>query len=182
MLHLFQNAADSMKKEGEGSLGKKVDKLVDQNETIAESILSLVDMIRKLQTKVNSLKDVKIRDQPPSPKASEPTLPPEPKLGGEPELDFPAPPTGIGEPQPKPQPMHRELQFPKSEPIQPPGQVPPLRQPIKPEQGPPPTMPLKPPGQGMPPPPPKDGPVAMPSGSFSDLDIEKPAKKGLFGK
>ncbi|MBL7054404.1 hypothetical protein ISS05_01450 [Candidatus Woesearchaeota archaeon] len=51
MLHLFESAAEGMNKEGEGTVGKKLDKVIDQNKTIAESILSLVDMVREIKQK-----------------------------------------------------------------------------------------------------------------------------------
>lgn len=51
MLLLFQGAAESIKKEGEGPLGSKVDKLISQNEVIAESILNLIDMVKQMKEK-----------------------------------------------------------------------------------------------------------------------------------
>ena len=176
MLHLFESAASGMKKEGEGPLGKKLDKILEQNETIAESILSLSDTIKDIQSKGKEPYIVRQKTQP--------VVPPEPMPRVEPDFSMPPPgferlmPRGPVPTQPTPRgPMHG----------------PPLRQ--GPMSGPPPKpevpMPPVPPGEKIPTPPPgpppmepmpgREGPIPMPTGSFKDLDLEKP-KKGLFGR
>jgi hypothetical protein len=141
MLHLFESAAAGMKKEGEGSLGKKIDKLLKENETIAESILSVADIIKEGKPEEKEPYVVK--------KKAQPTMPPEPMPRFEPNPDFS---------------MAPDFERPKF------------------QRPPTPSMPMQPPGQEpMPPKPGPEGPIPMPTGSFKDLDLEKP-KKGLFGK
>jgi len=154
MLHLFESAASGMKKEGEGPLGKKLDMLLDQQETLAESILSLVDMVKEIQSKEKEPYIVKQKPQP--------IISPEPMPGVEP--DFSMPPPGFERPRmSRPTPPR---QGPPPMPPAPPGEEIPT-----PPSGPPPMEPM--PGG--------EGPIPMPTGSFKDLELGKP-KKGLFGK
>lgn len=81
MLHLFESAAAGMKKEGEGPLGKKLDKLIDQHETIAESILVLRDRIKELQSEEKEPREEKLQ----------PIMPPEPIPGFGPDFSMPKP-------------------------------------------------------------------------------------------
>lgn len=145
MLYLFESAAAGMKKEREGHEGKKLDKILDQHEAIAESILSLFDMVKKIKSKVEDKSEAKprgraknlIRDIENRPPIT--GVPPgrvAPPMPSPPRSDFPVPPLSFEEP--------------------------PMRGPL-------------------PPPPRGQGPVPMPTGSFKDLNLDKP-KKGLFGK
>jgi hypothetical protein len=83
MLHLFESAAAEMKREGEGSIGKKLDTIIEQHETIAESLLSIVDMIKEIQSKEQDVTDSREKRSSAAPQA----LP-----GIEPRPDFSMPP------------------------------------------------------------------------------------------
>jgi len=152
MLYLFESAAAGMKKEGEGPEGRKLDKIIDQHESIAESILSLFDIVKKIKSEIhvnaeerakpNDLaknliggleNEPRISGRPPPIKQAPPPMPPPPRS------DFSVPPPSFEEP-----PMQ--------------GVIPP---------------PLPSGGQG---------PVPMPTGSFKDLNLDLPETKGIPGK
>ena len=105
MLYLFESAAAGMKKEGEGHEGRKLDKIIDQHESIAESILSLFDIVKKIRSEleikdedkakvggraknlINGLENGPRMSGRPSPIRQPPLMPPPPK----PDLSFPPP-------------------------------------------------------------------------------------------
>ena len=150
MLHLFESAATGMKKEDEGHLSRKLDKLIEQNETIAESILSLVDMVKELQSKEKE--PPYIARENPQQFASMPQEPmPEPFPRIESGPDFSMPPNF--DRLRMPAAMQRQSQSSVTPPA--------------------PTMSRREPA--------REGPMPMPTGSFKDLNFEKP-RKGLFGK
>lgn len=99
MLNLFESAAAGMKKEDEGHLGKKLNKVIDQNETIAESILSLVDMINELEAKESYISEK------PQPIAPEPI----PRIQSP---DFSMPPPIFERPRPIPKTQKLRQGFP----------------------------------------------------------------------
>lgn len=188
MLTLFQGAAKSMQKEGEGALGQKLDKVLEQQETLAESILVLIEMVKEIKAQEPgefekpggaSLPD--IQPEPAFPQAppafSKPpkqgTVPPMPNLGM-PSQKMP-PPMG----QQQGRGNQNNLSMPPSgmqnkQPMQGFNQKPMQPPPMGQQQGghilDPPPMP--PGGKGITP---------MPTGSFKDLE-KATKKKGLFGK
>ncbi len=100
MLHLFENAAAEMRTEGEDSPGKKLDVLIDQNETIAEGLLGLVDMIKDIQPREKEVPEMKEVPQPPLPE-------PMPKMGRQGFSPF-----GQSRPMPPGQQAMRPSHFP----------------------------------------------------------------------
>jgi len=104
MLYLFESAAAGMKKEGEGPEGRKLDKIIDQHEAIAESILSLFDIVKKIKSEihVNAEERAKPNDRAKNLIGS---LETEPRISGRPpsmplppRSDFSVPPPGLEEP------------------------------------------------------------------------------------
>jgi len=171
MISIFKEAKDELRIEDEEKelLSKKIDpmiskldNLLDQNEKIAEGILSLADMIKKLEAKVDSI-DSKGPDVLRPSAAPQPSPQPQP-----PQPTFPSMP-------PPQQPPAQPPQFPPQQPPQQPpmGGAPPQdlltdslgsspKPPQEPPQLQPSPQPQAPPGQdqaaqgglGMPPPPP----------------------------
>ena len=158
MLHLFEGAAAGMKREGKNPLGKKLDKVIDQNETIAGSILSLADMIKELKPR----RPYNVREKP------QPVIPPEPV--SMPPPDFSVPPSFES---PRPIPLTPPMGGPT------PRQSPVDAPPMPPKQGPVPmpTGSFKDLEFGAPP----SGKPMVPDPTQGPLWAEKP-KKGLFGK
>ncbi|GAJ12881.1 unnamed protein product, partial [marine sediment metagenome] len=111
----------------EGTLGKKLDKIIDQNKTIAKSILSLVDMVNDIQSKEKEPYIVKEKPQLVIPEP----VPPEPMPRVEPKPDFSVPPPPFERVPPGPTPPR---QGPPSIPPVPPRQEIPI--PRLPREGP----------------------------------------------
>lgn len=118
MLNLFESAASRMKKEGGGYLDKKINKLLDQHEILAESTLILRNMIEKLKSKVE-LSSIAEESESESILMREklrpiaPVEPPPSELtrGFEPKTDFYVPPIDFGRQRqmPRPQPPHAPM-------------------------------------------------------------------------
>ena len=163
MLFLFESAAKGMQNESNGDSEKKMNRLLNQNETLAEGILTLVDMIKELKEDEDSFhkeERMKIPEQ---------------------ENNFPMPPPNFGIPKPmSSQNQHRQMQSPP--PIQQPFTKNSTRQkqPLLKEFEIPPAMDRAPLPEQPPLPPNKESMRVMPTGSFKDLKLPK-EKKGLFG-
>ena len=134
MISIFKEAKDELRIEDEEKelLSKKIDpminkldNLLDQNEKIAEGILSLADMIKKLEAKVDSAGSQKGPDL----------------------LRSSAPPRSSSQPQ---QPTFPSMLPPQQQPAQSP-QFPPQQPPIQPPQQPSIQPPQQPPMGGAPP-------------------------------
>lgn len=180
MLLLFEQAAHSMKKESTSPVTKKVDKVLEQHEIIAESILTLVDLIknikknqektiRKVESCIDKIDDIS-ESSTTTESFSRTTMAPPPI--SEPKQPIAAPPPLFEKPPSQP------TMKPRPSPIPPPD--------FSMQTPEPPPMPHSP--RGMPPPtrePPRAGPTGgpqiMPTGSFNDLEPPKKDKKGLFG-
>lgn len=172
MLDVFSAAAEQMKleeKEYQSEAKRhdiiisKLDKIIDQNKTIAEGMVAIVDMVKEklFEHAKEELFDVKEKKEPMfSPK-------PEPSLFAQPMQP---------EWQPKPEPFAQTPPMPKSQP-----------QPIWAAF----QSPMPPPTSLTPPMPPLDfgmppmEPTPSPDLDFSEepfsLEEEQPKKKGLFG-
>lgn len=183
MLQLFSSAAEEMKLEEKteselsqkiGPLIEKVEKLEEQNKTIAEGLVAVADMVK--ETKGEKRPKEKPKPLPPKPpeKSSFEDLPsleppePEEESFGLPPLEPPKPTRG-----PPPGPSFFSTGSPRVV----------ARRPMPPLGGPPP-MPL-PRGRPMPPlgGPPPMGPGGADFGELPPLPPleEEPKKKGLFG-
>lgn len=180
MLLLFQGAAKNMQEKKGSNIEKKMDDVLDQQETLAQSLVSLVDLVKDIKAEIKQVKQPAMSA--PAQKVSSPGFNPKPKFN------------------PPQQPFERPMSPPQH-----PGTPPPFQ----PQQRPPDLrnqqnsmLPDRPP---MPPPPPpklntnhaphnhqfNKGPSLMPTGNFKDLDANlgeaiKPNsdnkdKKGLFG-
>lgn len=198
LLYLFENASASMKKEGEGPLGKKVDKLIDQHEIVAESILSMVSMIKELKSKLKNIEEKPhVHHVIESSKSqSKPRTRSTSDLLSELENDTriieePKHPIGMREPTPsQPDFLSTSPSFKKPPLQRPQVQKPPMQHARTP---PPPPMqhaPPKPPSHSIPPPPMGQPPIAtrpgpkgpIPMQTFKEPPIpDTPKKKGLFG-
>jgi len=167
MLQLFSSAAEEMKLEEktEGELSQKisplidkVERLEDQNKTIAEGLVAIADMVKDMRGKKEMHKP----------------LPPEPEpFGG---LDEGLPPLEPPRPTGGPLPYHDSVRVVTRRPMPPlGGQMPP------PPGMPPFGRPMPPPGGPMPPPPGMPpGPDMGPLPPLPPLD-EEPKKKGFMG-
>ena len=152
MLYLFESAAAGMKKEGEGPEGRKLDKIIDQHESIAESILSLFNIVKKIKSEIHVKAEEKAK---PSGRAKNLIN----SLENEPRVSGRSPPIRQA-PTPIPPPPRSDFSVP------PPSlEEFPMQGPIPP--------PLPPRGQG---------PVPMPTGSFKDLNLGLPEMQGVSGK
>ncbi|MBI2654174.1 hypothetical protein HYX02_05170 [Candidatus Woesearchaeota archaeon] len=165
MLEVFGAAAEQMQleeKEHEASARKhemmlsKLDRIIDQNKTIAEGMVEIVEMVKEKLVPAKEETMFKPREEP----FFKPRL--------EPQLFKPQP-----EWQPRSEPAQR------TQPIMPPYQMPTpqMQQPMMP---PPLTTPPSAPDFGMPP----MEPTPSPDLDFEGLDLgleEEPKKKGLFG-
>lgn len=166
MLLLFQGAAKGMKEKKDNSIEKKMNDVLDQQETLAQSLVSLVELVKEIKAELKQVKQPPIL-QKPNNKFSSPKIKPKPS--------FPQPPA-----------FERSMQRPTPPPQQPNFMAPPPMQ-NKP------SMPPPPPGLGPdnhthqh-----NGNPSLMPTGDFKDLDKNlgdaikpdspKKEKKGLFG-
>ena len=162
MLEVFGAAAEQMQleeREHESSAKKhemivyKLDKLIDQNKTIAEGMVAIVEMVKE-----KLIAPAKEREEPMFRPQREEQLPrqrPEPRPFMRPQQEW----------QPRSEPAQRTQPIMPQQPIQ--------SQPIAP--------PIMPPDFGMQMPPMQ--PAPSPDLDFPDLglDEEEPKKKGLFG-
>ncbi len=117
LLKLFEAASESMKKEGDSPLEKKLDTLMDQNETIAESLLNLIDMVKEMKNTEKEddkiLKEIK-------PKIEQSV--PKPNFSPRPSFNFPSQGNIPGNPpMPGMPPQRQDFQ---NMPPQPPGKPP----------------------------------------------------------
>jgi len=156
MLYLFESAAAGMKKEGEGHEGRKLDKIIDQHESIAESILSLFDIVKKIRSELE-IKDEEKTKVGGRAKNLIRSLENEPRISGK--------PSPIRQPPPMPPLPKHDISIPPPSPEESPqGPLPP---------------PLPPEGQGP-------VPMPTGSFKDLNLDLPGTGgaskKKGLFGK
>ncbi|MBW2989674.1 hypothetical protein KY358_05155 [Candidatus Woesearchaeota archaeon] len=164
MLQLFSSAAEEMKLEEKeehvlseklGPLIEKVDSLEKQNETIAEGLVAVADMVK-------DMKEGKPRVAK-APKKKETGLPKGP-------MEFPPP-------RPMPPNVHGGPRIVAKQPMPPPGApMPPPFESMMP--APPPRGPMPPPGAPMPPP---EGMMPPPPDMSLPPLEEKPKKKKHFG-
>ncbi len=173
MLQLFSSAAEEMKIEEktEGELSQKVTPLIekvnrleDQNKTIAEGLVAIASMVK-------DIRKGRFREQEEESRPAPPRLPEEPTFEGL-------------------SPFEEEQEQPELPPLEPPRRpMPPPRIPPRPMQ--PPRM-MYPPREAMPPPwqmpqpgapfgAPPEGPDLGPLPPLPPLEEEPEKKKGLFG-
>jgi len=203
MLQLFSSAAEEMKLEEKteselsgkiGPLMEKVDKLEEQNKTIAEGLVAVADMVKEMKGEKRPRE--RPRPLPPRPKEKPvfedfPPLEPKGMKSELPPSEPPKPTKPINQ-----GPSFFSTQSPRvvvKRPMPPPGGPPPMPPPGAPYGGPP---PMPPPGVPPPMPPlgaPHGGPPPMPPPGEEDLGpllplppLEEPKKKkgflGIFKK
>jgi len=170
MLKLFTEAAEELKVEEKNSpMDNKLDKIIDQNKTIADGIIVISEMLEDSYAKQKKM--------PPKQDFSEPNL-----QKFEPNFNEPTKPRqqafdpeygDLLEPlhQESPKPVFNELQKPQQQ-ERPELKFDDLLEPEHQEQ--------HEPQFNEPPEFQQEGPIAMPNIPFSD--IEKPKKRGLFGR
>ena len=171
MLEVFGAAAEQMKQEEKGydaetkkheMIISKLDKLIDQNKTIAEGMVSIVELVKEKLVSSKESEETIFRPKEPMFRPN-----PQPRPMTRPQTNW----------QPKPEPYPTPQFTPISQPISPSMHV---QQPMMPQPPPSPDFGMPDFGMPMPPMEPTPGPdLSFPEEEPFPLDDE-PKKKGIF--